>query len=181
MSAPEFHILDEENFVLYPRLLIKNRGFTSAKSVQVIVTDVYTLQPNGDYVFRFFVPIALRWTHIETPICTLIPGRSYRLINLGRYEDVSVSKGSTQRFTFWTEVTPKDGYTTLVDGSYIVRLSVTAANRRPATVLLGLKVGPSIVVKDDFRIYPVPYYDASKVDDLDKRLETQELRSGVLG
>lgn len=126
------------------RLFVENVGRSAAESVELTISEVFRREADSPAgLVEGFLPISLIWTHSDSADRKRIAPRSFRLCNLGCYQQRSYATGPAETtFTFDTEVQPTTKFNVLNKGSYIVRILATAANCQKADHFkVGINVG----------------------------------------
>ena len=132
--------------VRFIRLLVQNAGRSAAQRVEVVVTDAWRRIPDqGWRLVSGFLPTALTWTHTELAWCEQLGGGVQRLCDLGVLTEDGALGAIGGYFRLVTEIDPTSQYNTLAVGDYILQISATAINARPANLSLRLIIGPHAV------------------------------------
>jgi hypothetical protein len=135
----------------YLRIWIENVGNQRAEQVQVFASKLNRKQPDGTFAeVSSFLPMNLRWAHIDRPYLESLSPRMGQHCNVGYVADPNtrsvpaeflppVSDDKT-RLRLSLEVQPNTGSDLLEQGTYLLELKIAASNSEPVTMSLELFV-----------------------------------------
>jgi len=131
----------------YFRIRIRNRGLRVAEDVEVSLEEVRRYQNNKPQIDQDFMPLRLLWSHWRERRFELsIPKGTYRHCDFGFIIDPS-SQGSplppqeNGKLLFWLDVFPRPttGRTSLLPGSYRIKIVAFGKNARRASLTLRME------------------------------------------